>query len=556
MQSTTELADRGVKAVAGGKYAEGVELLSKALQERMAPLWLLERSKAYLRTNDFDNALKDAQMALHVAYERANRDQMTEAQIRRAITFFRMGRYADADICAYWAIRLIKKAKATEKDDQQKKVDKNGEYLVTLSDVKKENNPDKSRGLAAAMSSSNGGRSKDKAMESQALSWRYQALTELEKLPAGHPGRVVTIVDKYPKPSDQVKQKETTVESSVDSGDGDAEELEKTRVQAWEEVWKQYLTTRAANTIRHNFYQTNTTINIDFFVKNVRKEDFDITAEGQALTMDFGSTSSGEVKVYLWGEIKPTEVKHVIKSMKVEVVLQKAAPGKWPALQRDEAEGFTKLAGAANTHPSFERFSTLLSNLGYTDPRGLKLPNFGDHQADWYNALLKILQRALDDSNASSAEAQSKAPENPAPNSVPFIQETESTSQPKGDLKLPNTLAAEITPEPTPAPTVSKADSAQTIGNAQSYPTSSKKGAVNWDKVADSDDEDEESKGGDVNSFFQTLYKNADDDTRRAMMKSYIESNGTSLSTNWAEAKEKTFTTQPPDGAEAKKWDD
>ncbi|KAI0376505.1 SGS-domain-containing protein [Hypomontagnella monticulosa] len=552
MQSTTELADRGVKAVAAGKYTEAIELLSKALKQRSAPLWLLERSKAYLRTNDLDNALRDAHMALHVAYERANRDQMTEAQIRRAVTFFRMGRYADADICAYWAIRLIEKAKASEKDDQQKKVDENGEYLVTLGDLKDDNKPDKMQGLATAMSGGAGdsGRSKDKTMKNLALSWRHKALAELEKLSAGHPGRKVTIVDKYPEPSDEVEQERTNVALDTDSGAGDTE---KAGVQTLEEIWKQYLTTRATNTIRSNFYQTNATINIDFFVKNIRKDDFRITAENQTLTIDFGTTPSEEVKVYLWGAIKPTEVKHVIKSMKVEVVLQKANPGKWPALQRDEAEGFTKLAGAANTHPSFERFSTLLSNLGYTDPRGFPLPNFSDSQADWYKALLKILQRALDGSNASSAEAQSEMPKIPAPSSVQFIQET---AQPKSDPKLPNTLAAEATPEATPAPTVSKADSAQTTGNAQSYPTSSKKGAVNWDKVVGGDDEEEESKGGDVNSFFQMLYKNADDDTRRAMMKSYIESNGTSLSTNWNEVKEKTFETQPPDGAEAKKWDE
>ena len=45
-----------------------------------------------------------------------------------------------------------------------------------------------------------------------------------------------------------------------------------------------------------------------------------------------------------------------------------------------------------------------------------------------------------------------------------------------------------------------------------------------------------DSDSGDaVDSFFKKLYKGADDDTRRAMMKSMQESNGTSLSTNWSE---------------------
>lgn len=42
--------------------------------------------------------------------------------------------------------------------------------------------------------------------------------------------------------------------------------------------------------------------------------------------------------------------------------------------------------------------------------------------------------------------------------------------------------------------------------------------------------------GGDpVDGFFKKLYANADDDTRRAMVKSYYESQGTALSTNWDE---------------------
>ena len=37
--------------------------------------------------------------------------------------------------------------------------------------------------------------------------------------------------------------------------------------------------------------------------------------------------------------------------------------------------------------------------------------------------------------------------------------------------------------------------------------------------------------------MFQKLYADATDEQRRAMVKSYQESNGTSLSTNWDEVK-------------------
>ena len=112
-----------------------------------------------------------------------------------------------------------------------------------------------------------------------------------------------------------------------------------------------------------------------------------------------------------------------------------------------------------------------------------------------------------------------------------------------------------------------------TNSTAPTYPTSSKSGPKNWDKVASDltkrpkkdpkEGEDgveepgiDEEEGDPTTNFFKMLYKGADDDTRRAMMKSYQESNGTALSTNWAEVGQGPVETSPPDGMEAKKWDE
>ncbi|KAF2090877.1 SGS-domain-containing protein [Saccharata proteae CBS 121410] len=112
-------------------------------------------------------------------------------------------------------------------------------------------------------------------------------------------------------------------------------------------------------------------------------------------------------------------------------------------------------------------------------------------------------------------------------------------------------------------------------GNAgPSYPTSSKSGPKDWDKLAndltkkpkssadkgkgkDAEDDrfdDDLEEGDEVNNFFKKLYASADPDTRRAMMKSYQESNGTALSTNWSEVGKGKVDTTPPDGMVARKW--
>ncbi|KAL4575839.1 hypothetical protein LXL04_011926 [Taraxacum kok-saghyz] len=89
------------------------------------------------------------------------------------------------------------------------------------------------------------------------------------------------------------------------------------------------------------------------------------------------------------------------------------------------------------------------------------------------------------------------------------------------------------------------------------YPSS--KPTKDWDKLEAQvkKEEKDEKLDGDaaLNKFFRDIYKDADDDTRRAMRKSFVESNGTVLSTNWKEVGSKLVEGTPPDGMELKKWE-
>lgn len=61
-----------------------------------------------------------------------------------------------------------------------------------------------------------------------------------------------------------------------------------------------------------------------------------------------------------------------------------------------------------------------------------------------------------------------------------------------------------------------------------------------WDKIV-RDFEEEEKMAGvppSENEFFHSLYANADDDARRAMVKSMQQSHGTKLIMNWNEVKD------------------
>ncbi|XP_053689485.1 protein SGT1 homolog [Sabethes cyaneus] len=95
----------------------------------------------------------------------------------------------------------------------------------------------------------------------------------------------------------------------------------------------------------------------------------------------------------------------------------------------------------------------------------------------------------------------------------------------------------------------------QELASAQSLPKTS---AHDWDKITkeiEKQEELEKPQGDEaVQTLFQKIYADANENTKKAMMKSFYESNGTVLSTNWDDVGSKQVEVKPPDGCEFKQW--
>ncbi|XP_075708417.1 protein SGT1 homolog isoform X2 [Rhinoderma darwinii] len=89
------------------------------------------------------------------------------------------------------------------------------------------------------------------------------------------------------------------------------------------------------------------------------------------------------------------------------------------------------------------------------------------------------------------------------------------------------------------------------------YPSSSHY-TKNWDKlVVDIKEEEKNEKlEGDaaLNHLFQQIYTDGNDEVKRAMNKSFMESGGTVLSTNWSDVGKRKVDVNPPDDMEYKKF--
>ncbi|KAH8359668.1 hypothetical protein KR093_008238 [Drosophila rubida] len=80
----------------------------------------------------------------------------------------------------------------------------------------------------------------------------------------------------------------------------------------------------------------------------------------------------------------------------------------------------------------------------------------------------------------------------------------------------------------------------------------------NWDRlVSEEEKNDEKEAKGEaaLNQLFKKIYNSSTPEVQKAMNKSFSESGGTVLSTNWNEVGKEKVDVKPPEGTEFREWD-
>ena len=136
-------ASRGAAALSAGNYIDAVTEYSSAISNQpQAVSYYIKRSTAYQRKSppELDLALQDADIAVALAYKRAKRELIAEAQLRRTITLFALGKYNSAKKALQYVKKYNEKEKSlpiwTKKiEDKLKNAELTGDAIANENDI-------------------------------------------------------------------------------------------------------------------------------------------------------------------------------------------------------------------------------------------------------------------------------------------------------------------------------------------------------------------------------------------------------------------------------------
>lgn len=108
-------AARGKKALEAGDYDHAIKEYSEAIKESpTSPDFFIQRSVANQRAGHLNESLTDAEAGVLNAMNRAKKEAITEAQFRRGVSLYKLGRLGDAE----FVLKLVK-----QRNDKHKQAD-------------------------------------------------------------------------------------------------------------------------------------------------------------------------------------------------------------------------------------------------------------------------------------------------------------------------------------------------------------------------------------------------------------------------------------------------
>ncbi|KIW68281.1 hypothetical protein PV04_04238 [Phialophora macrospora] len=473
-----DFAAKGAAALSEKDFAAALTYYTQALIDHpSSPDYFTQRSIAFTRLSPahHDLALKDAEYAVLLGRKRAKREKIQAAQQRRVVALHGLGRYADAKAMLETTERW------RPKDSKPAKM----EWDMWMARI-------------------------ENKLKSVPESERTATEKEYPEIELPSETKMKAWLQSQLKADGSFK-----FEGDTESNSGDANTTAGVAVASTSGTDAAITNSAGAGSvesntavptiptkIRHEWYQSPQTVTVTLYVKAVPKDKCEIDIQEDSVHISF-PLPSNPTSTYsfvldpLSAPIDPSQSRGAVLSTKVELTLKKAQPGqKWHSL-----EGTAPLKSSSDT--------TMQD---------------ADHAA----------KAAVMSSLASHPSAQAPPSTTTAKETAPAYP-TSSRTGPKNWDKLADDLVAKSKtkakgktnpksqkPKPSEDQSTSK-DSAKAAADESS---ASEAGAD--DDAYDSD------MGGDaVDGFFKKLYAGADEDTRRAMMKSFYESNGTALSTNW-----------------------
>lgn len=525
------MADTAQKAFDEKRYVDSVKLFNVFMKDhpkRTTPDHFLLRSTALLRLGKKEAALRDADRATRFACALKNKEALGKAQMRRAVTFVSLGDNASAKKCVdfaetanpeertipVWKAKIGMSSGVNDSTDVVEIPEIDISYVwkgpidtdITAESKAKAEPKAESKPAAASTTSKS-------ATQSTPSSAAKPATQESAQF------KVPTSEFKFEPKADPVKADPKPEAKSTSPAESSSSSSSSIPFKG------------PTEDLRTDFFQSNDKITVSVYRKNTPKAaKCDITATSISILSAMYCWST-----QLYAPIVPSGSSVQIYGTKVDFTLVKKTPAKWPTVS-----GNASSSDDSDPSPSAKPSSSTPSSTTPATPAkpgASKITNIDYFQTPTHiNAYLYVPDLV----NYTPAVVGTSSSF-----TVTFTNNTDPKSSFVRTVNLHGAIEPELLQEkvyPTkleiqmrkktsgnwPSLEAGAAASSSSASSAITPPTTK-----DWSKIQIEDDSDDELNSENPDDFFKALYADADDDTRRAMMKSFVESGGTSLSTDW-----------------------